>query len=73
MDKSIGQSMNIRELAARADFNVTELGIDVFGIYDDIEANLKKFAELIIMQCADHLRDVASDEIANDLLERFEE
>lgn len=65
--------MNIRELAATSDFNVTELGIFSYKHFqDDIEANLKKFAELIIMQCADHLRDVASDEIVNDLLERFE-
>lgn len=65
--------MNIRELAAKADFNVAEFGIFFISTDANVEATLKRFAEQVVKQCADHIRDVGYDDIADDLLKRFEE
>lgn len=65
--------MNIRELAAKADFNVTEFGIFSYKHFqDDVEGNLKKFADLVIKQCAKHLWSVDGEEFAEELMEHFE-
>lgn len=63
--------MNLRELASEAEFNVTEFGIFFGAMEDDVEANLKKFAELVVKQCADHLCNAGGGDLGNDLLEHF--